>query len=237
MTSCEPPRATDDVTTSSGRLYDVVVPVKRLDVAKSRLVDLGDDLRRDLVVAFLLDTLDAVVASPAVARVAVVTDDPVVVSAVSDLGFLARGVAIVADTASGGLNPALHRGVAALRTRRPPSPYGVLALCADLPGLTTTAVSDLLGMAPEGRAGFVADRAATGTTAYVTHDVRHFDPRFGPGSRAAHLAQGSKELSGVVGEAIRCDVDVREDLDHVGVRAGRWTTQVLARHEYSPLLG
>jgi len=39
--------------------YGVVVPVKRLAAAKSRLASLGDDVRRELVGAFVTDTVSA----------------------------------------------------------------------------------------------------------------------------------------------------------------------------------
>lgn len=211
--------------------YDVVVPVKRLDRAKTRLAEVGDDLRRELVLAFLLDTLDAVTASARVARVAVVSDDPVVARAVGPV-LEGRGL-VVPDPAPTELNEALHRGLRALGA----GDEGVLALCADLPAVTSDAVTGLLAVAPRTRAGFVADRTGAGTTAYVVADRSWFAPRFGPGSRDAHLHHGAVELSTAVSPLLRCDVDTPDDLVLLrDVVVGR-TRDLLSREGNSPLLG
>ena len=55
--------------------WGLVVPVKRLDVAKSRLAAHGEDGRRRLALAFAQDVVRAAVACPVVRRVLVVTDD------------------------------------------------------------------------------------------------------------------------------------------------------------------
>jgi 2-phospho-L-lactate guanylyltransferase len=56
--------------------FALVVPVKTLTLAKSRLTGFADDVRRDLASAFALDALAAALACPAVASVAVVTGEP-----------------------------------------------------------------------------------------------------------------------------------------------------------------
>ncbi|MEU5144841.1 2-phospho-L-lactate guanylyltransferase, partial [Streptomyces sp. NPDC021139] len=56
--------------------WTLVVPVKPLARAKSRLADTADDgVRPGLALAFAQDTVAAALACPAVADVAVVTDD------------------------------------------------------------------------------------------------------------------------------------------------------------------
>ena len=55
----------------------VVVPVKVLARAKSRIAPLAGSRRAELALAMASDTISAVVASPAAGRVLVVTDDPV----------------------------------------------------------------------------------------------------------------------------------------------------------------
>jgi 2-phospho-L-lactate guanylyltransferase len=210
--------------------YDVVVPVKHLDRAKTRLAEVGDGLRRELVLAFLLDTVDAVAASPLVARIVVVSDDPVVAREV-DSAFGGR-VAVVSDPTPTGLNPALRRGVASLGS----GDGGVLALCADLPAVTGDVVTQLLEVAPQWGAGFVADREGAGTTAYVVADRSQFAPRFGPGSRAAHLHQGAVDLTERVSPLLRCDVDTPGDLVRLRGELAPRTRAVLAAHGNGPVL-
>jgi 2-phospho-L-lactate/phosphoenolpyruvate guanylyltransferase len=212
------------------RRYDVIVPVKRLDHAKTRLAEVGDEMRRDLVLAFLLDTVDAVAGSVLVSRIVVVSDDPVVAREVG-AAFEGRAV-VVSDPSPTGLNHALHRGVSALGARD----EGVLGLCADLPALTSPAVTQLLRVAPRTGSGFVADRAGTGTTAYLAANRSQFAPQFGHGSRAAHQARGAADLTSQVSPLLRCDVDTRADLTALRDVLAPRTRDVVSRNENSPLL-
>ncbi|UFN42965.1 NTP transferase domain-containing protein [Nocardioides okcheonensis] len=85
------------------RRATAVVPVKRLDLAKSRLA-LADEHRRDLALAFALDTVAALAASTRVAAVVVVTGDAVVAQQVEALGARVvpdRGRDLVASVRTG----------------------------------------------------------------------------------------------------------------------------------------
>lgn len=216
--------------------WHVVIPVKPLDQAKSRLAGLGDDVRRDLALAFLLDVLDAVRGAPDVLGIAVVTSDDGVAGRVqNDLG--ARGL-VVPDDEPRELNHALHRGASALASANGADDAAVLALCADLPALTAVAVTDLLAAAPRSGPGFVADHTGVGTTAYLAAPAR-FDPRFGAGSRAAHAEQGAADLTTFARPGLRADVDTPEDLwalldgsdvEHPPWELGRATLGVVTRH-------
>lgn len=67
--------------------WTIVVPVKSLDRAKSRLVPaLTADGRRALVAAMAIDVLRACVSTPGVARVRVVSGDPRVAALASTAG-------------------------------------------------------------------------------------------------------------------------------------------------------
>ena len=66
--------------------WTVLLPVKVLARAKSRLAVLAGDRRRELALALASDTVSAVVACPEVARVIVITSDPVAGPRLAALG-------------------------------------------------------------------------------------------------------------------------------------------------------
>ncbi len=182
-----------------------MVPVKPLSVAKSRLAELGDGPRRELVAAFAVDTVLAALETPVVAGVLVVTDDVELASSLTDLG-----VAAVPDGTSGDLNGTLRQGAAEVVRRHPGT--APVALCADLPCLRSSELTAALTGAPAEEPAFVADADGTGTTLYTAPDVARFAPRFGRGSRAAHLEGGAVELAVPEGSSLRRDVDTPDDL-------------------------
>lgn len=123
--------------------WTLVIPLKPLALAKSRLADTATDgLRPGLALAFAEDTVAAALASPAVRDVAVVTDD-----ALAGRVLAALGARIVADEPRGGLNAALAHGAAAVRAFRPDSPLA--ALNADLPALRPSELARVLDAAGE----------------------------------------------------------------------------------------
>lgn len=207
------------VTTPAPR-FGLVLPVKRLAVAKSRLAELGDDLRRELVTAFVLDTVTASVRCPAVAQVLVVTDEIVLARAVRELGADA-----IPDGRPGDLNATVVQGVAELLRRQPH--LRPAAMCADLPAARPGDLTTALERAAQvDGAAFVADEDGTGTTLYTAPDLPSFTPHFGEGSRAAHLASGATQVDAPV--TVRLDVDTPEQLGearHHGV--GAHTARVL----------
>ena len=87
--------------------WSVVIPVKVLARAKSRLTGLAGPRRAELALAMAADTVTAAVACPAVDSVIVVTDDPAAAAALSGLGAL-----VLPDEPGDGLNPALEFGAA-----------------------------------------------------------------------------------------------------------------------------
>jgi 2-phospho-L-lactate guanylyltransferase len=200
--------------------YAALVPVKPPARGKSRLVGPGDEVRRALAAAFARDTVAACLAAERVAQVLVVTDD------VRFAGELtALGCAAIPDGVTGDLNGTLREAAAEAR-RRWPVLAGV-AICADLPSLLPADLDDALARVPAGVGAFVADAAGVGTTLY-TAPYDAFDPRFGPGSREAHLDAGAVALGGELA-TLRRDVDDLTDLDAARVLGlGRHTAAVAA---------
>jgi 2-phospho-L-lactate guanylyltransferase len=210
---------------------DLVVPVKELRLAKSRLVAAvaglpGSDAdrhraHRDLALALARDTLRAATAA-GVRRVVVVTAEPAGLLGV--LPDAATGaddpptVEIVGDP-GGGLNAAVRHGAAHLRRTARGRAGLVAALQADLPALLSAELDAALtraGVAIAGgaAAAFVADHTGTGTTLLVGAPGRVLRPRFGVGSAAAHAAAGAVALDGAW-PGLRADVDTPDDLDRV----------------------
>ncbi|MFG2789374.1 2-phospho-L-lactate guanylyltransferase [Streptomyces sp. NPDC048419] len=186
--------------------WTLVIPLKPLTRAKSRLADTAaDGLRPGLALAFAQDTVAAALACPAVRDVAVVTDDSLAGRELSALG--AR---IVPDEPRGGLNAALAHGVGAVRTTRPESP--VATLNADLPALRPLELLRVLDAAAEFPRAFLADAAAIGTTLLAAAPAQELLPAFGPDSRARHRASGAEELILDAVDSVRQDVDTGADL-------------------------
>ncbi|MER6956839.1 2-phospho-L-lactate guanylyltransferase [Streptomyces sp. NPDC000618] len=186
--------------------WTLVIPLKPLALAKSRLADTAaDGLRPGLALAFAEDTVAAALASPAVRDVAVVTDDTLAGRALAALG--AR---IVADEPRTGLNAALAHGAAAVRAVRPDSPLA--ALNADLPSLRPSELARVLDAAAEFPRAFLPDAAAIGTTLLAVAPGRELLPAFGTHSRARHHASGAVELRLDAVDSVRQDVDTGEDL-------------------------
>ncbi len=206
------------------RSWGVVIPAKRLASAKSRLAELGDDVRRELVVAFLHDTVSAVLECRAVGLVVVVTDDVVLARTATELGAWS-----IPDGRSDDLNASLVQGAADVVRRRPG--VGLLTACADLPALRAADLESWLAVQPEVGAAVVADAAGTGTTVLRSLRRDSYAPAFGPGSRAEHVARGAHDLTDRAPLTLRRDVDTPADL--AAARAlgfGERTRWVLTRH-------
>lgn len=180
--------------------WGVVVPVKRLAVAKSRLASFGDQQRQALALAF---AADVVLAAVAVAQVLVVTDDERAAALLTSLGAI-----VVADGPDAGLNPALAHGADLLKARSPQ--LGIATLSADLPALRAPDLAAALRAVGAGQQAFVVDHSGLGTTLLAAAPGVRLVPAFGAGSRQAHLSSGALEL--VAAESLRLDVDTPADL-------------------------
>ncbi len=185
--------------------WSVLMPVKVLARAKSRLAGLAGPRRGELALALACDTVTAVLGCGEAARVIVITDDEVAGAALAALGAL-----VVPDEPRDGLNAALRHGAAHAAARWPGS--GTAALSADLPALRSAEIGRALRAAAAWPTAFVADAAGDGTTLYTAVPGAAFRPAFGLASRARHAAGGAAELGldGLPG--LRRDVDTPSDL-------------------------
>lgn len=195
---------------------DLVVPIKLLDAAKSRLRGAADhgvgdsDAHARLALALAHDTVAAVLAVRSVRRLLVVSSDPVVA-----VELAAIGVEVVPDGPPPGLNAACRRGAGLLRERDPATAVG--ALQADLPALHPVELDEAIAIFAAGtaRRAFCADAEGSGTTLLLAAPGVDLDPRFGPGSAVRHREAGAYPLVGGW-PGLRCDVDTAEDLRRAG---------------------
>jgi 2-phospho-L-lactate guanylyltransferase len=180
--------------------WSLIIPVKRVEIAKTRLA-LDVEARSALALSMAVDTVTATLASELVATVVVVTDDRRARAALADLG-----VTIVADVPDAGLNAALAHGASSAPTTR------VAALSSDLPALRADDLSLVLARAQAHVRAVVGDLPGTGTTLLCAASARDFEPQFGVSSLAAHVASGAYDLTADAPESVRRDVDTVDDL-------------------------
>ncbi|MFI1192544.1 2-phospho-L-lactate guanylyltransferase [Micromonospora sp. NPDC020750] len=189
------------------RTWTVVVPVKRLGAAKSRLRGaLPGVPHEELALALAADTVAAVRACPAVSAVVVITDDPLVAAMAG-----AAGARAVPDVPDAGLNAAFRHGAEVATAG---GGAWVAGLTADLPALRPAELATALDAVTAGPAGvrrFVADAPGSGTVLLAAPPGVPLDPRFGVDSAAAHLAGGALPLTGDW-PTLRRDVDTAADL-------------------------
>jgi len=244
------------MTDSARFSWTVLLPVKVLARAKSRLAVLAGERRGELALALASDTVAAVLACPEVARVVVVTSDPEAGPLLAALGAIVvpdepanrsaslgntglentgalRGAGVAGVLGDLGvqdpLNAALRHGAAVAARRWPGT--GLAALTADLPAVSPAELAAALraaGAAP-GLAAFVPDAAGVGTTLYAVPPGGEFRPLFGGASRARHAAAGAIELDPGAFTGLRRDVDTPDDLrEALALGVGPFTRAVAA---------
>lgn len=194
-----------DTAAAATQATDValVIAVKRLSAAKTRLAPIFSAATREAVVlAMLVDTLSA---ASTVAPVTVVTPDDAAAEAARALG-----AAVLVDPTPTGhrdpLNNALRTAEAQLRTHAP----NIVVLQGDLPALQPRELAEALVSARAHQRSFVGDRHGTGTSALFAFGTA-LAPRFGADSAARHRHSGAIELTGAW-PGLRCDIDTPDDL-------------------------
>lgn len=186
-----------------------VVPVKAVDVSKSRLrADFDAEDVRLLATAMLRDVLEALAAVPAIARTVVATPD-------AEVARIARGTgaeALVRDDP--GLNAAIAGASARLAAE---GADGVLVMLGDVAGARPEEIAQLIASL-EGDGVALAPSNDGGSSALlrIPHDV--IAAGFGPESARVHreraLAAGIRFEECAL-PSLAMDVDRREDLERL----------------------
>ncbi len=200
----------------------IIVPVKDLAVAKSRIREPWAAHRTALALAFAQDTVSAALGATGVVAVAVVTNDLRVGHELTSLG-----AEVVSDEPGTGHNPAIAHGARWAAQQHPQA--GVAALAGDLPALTTADLGAALAEAASYACAFVADSERSGTTLLAAAAGHPLAPAFGPGSADAHRAAGAVELSGSW-PSLRRDVDTPAQLTQArDLGVGTFTALLMSR--------
>jgi 2-phospho-L-lactate/phosphoenolpyruvate guanylyltransferase len=184
----------------------LIIAVKRLTAAKTRLAPVFSARTRETVVlAMLVDTVTAAAGVASVGSIIVITPDDDAAAAAVRIG-----AQVIADPTPEGHEDPLNNAIAAAECAVAESFANVVALQGDLPALQTQELAEAIAAARHHRRSFVADRLATGTAALCAFGTA-LDPRFGSDSAARHRRSGAIELTGAW-PGLRCDVDTPADL-------------------------
>ncbi|MCL6537528.1 MAG: 2-phospho-L-lactate guanylyltransferase [Acidothermus sp.] len=204
----------------------VVIPVKPLARAKSRLAGQLGALRASLAYAFAADTVEACLAATSVIRTVILTEDPEIRALaarsgaeVCDESTLALGLGPSAGSANGRLNVLLRRFARRFAPRSP-----LVVVPADLPCLRPADLDAALRRADAFPSACLADRHVVGTTLLTAHAGEDLHPAYGPYSVARHVARGARLLRSEGLERAQADVDTIADLRYAArLGVGRHT--------------
>lgn len=189
----------------------VVLPVKRFDLAKSRLGDGGlrPSDRVALATGMLTDVLETLKLTENVDDVVVVTREP-------NAEVLARtyGAQVIPDDLAGGHSEAAALGIAWALDE---GAFHVLVLAGDLPTVTAAEIDELVReLSDDPEVIVVPDRHGSGTNALLLTPPDVIAPSFGEGSRSRHERLCEEAGARVRIEEIASfmlDIDTPDDLD------------------------
>lgn len=205
----------------------LIIAVKRLAVAKTRLAPVfSAPTRERVVLAMLLDTIAAAAHAPELRGITVVTPDDIAAEAARQLG-----ADVLADPTPDDHPDPLNNAIVAAEsviTSTPEPPPNIVVLQGDLPALQTQELSQAIAAARAHKRSFVTDRHGSGTAALFAFGSL-LQPAFGADSAQRHRSSGAMELTGAW-PGLRCDIDTPDDLQvarRLGVGAA--TAQAIAR--------
>lgn len=184
----------------------VIIAIKRLTAAKTRLAPLlATPARENVVLAMLMDTVAAAARVTALHSITVITPDTTAAAAAAKLG-----TTVLADPTPSGTPDSLNNALVAAERTVAETCANIVVLQGDLPALQTHELAEAIIAARRHRRSFVADRLGIGTAVLCAFGAA-LDPQFGPDSSARHRRSGAIELTGAW-PGLRCDVDTPADL-------------------------
>jgi 2-phospho-L-lactate guanylyltransferase len=187
----------------------VLIPMKRLADAKSRLGCAVPQHRRSIARAMAETVVSTASRLPAVRHVVLVTPERWDQDAAPAI--------VVPEPPTPGLNRALAHAARAIASSWPG--LGVAALLGDTAAGTTEEVGACLAAAAPHRRAVVADGAGTGTVMLTAGPGAELGPSFGENSRRAHVGSGAVDLTDRLHvPLLRRDLDTVADLAAVAGR-------------------
>jgi 2-phospho-L-lactate/phosphoenolpyruvate guanylyltransferase len=187
----------------------VILPVKPLNRAKSRLADiLSPEQRYDFALAMFQNILRITQQASQITGTLVISRDTKVLA-------LAReaGAKTVQESNRSDLNPALTRATEVVKA------WGgdaVLILPADLPFITTDDIENIIEMGTETPSVVLAtDRVQDGTNALLVRPAGLIDYNYGEGSFTRHLQAAQRAGANVqyyMSDSVTLDIDTPADL-------------------------
>ena len=187
----------------------VILPVKPLNRAKSRLADiLSPEQRYDFALAMFQNILRITQQASQITGTLVISRDTKVLA-------LAReaGAKTVQESNRSDLNPALTRATEVVKA------WGgdaVLILPADLPFITTDDIENIIEMGTETPSVVLAtDRVQDGTNALLVRPAGLIDYNYGEGSFTRHLQAAQRAGASVqyyMSDSVTLDIDTPADL-------------------------
>jgi len=185
-----------------------LVPVKRLDRAKSRLADVLDPAdRRQLAKAMLSDVLGTLARVEGLAGILVVTSDVEVAALATEYE-----AAVLADPPETGFNEAVRHGMHWLDDRYH---AGAVVIPGDIPFVTVAELDTVLAATRRSPVVVVPATRDGGTNMLAIAPPLLMPPAFGPDSFARHVA--AAHALGITPQILRLegaghDIDVAADL-------------------------
>jgi len=188
-----------------------LIPLKAVTHGKTRLASvLGEGQRAELVRTMLAQVVAAVITTPGIDRVHLLT---------SAADLVPRGCLHIDDHGAG-LNEAIADAARALRAE---GGGQMLIVHADLPFVTPEDIAALVAAARNDALVAAPDWTGAGTNALVVQLARTLTTRFGAGSFAAHRAAADTArmpFLQVRRPGLAYDVDEPEQLDWLAERGG-----------------
>jgi 2-phospho-L-lactate/phosphoenolpyruvate guanylyltransferase len=212
------------------RLSIALVPVKRLEQSKSRMLShLPNERRQALTLAMLADLLEALSETRGLDRIAVTTPDSVVAALARSAG------AEVLMRPEPGLNEALEDGI---RRLEPAADEPVMIVLGDVAGALAADFETLLSLALDagaleaGKAGvWLVPSSDGGTSALLMRPANSIPCRFGRDSAQQHrdaAADLGVAFHEVALASLAIDLDQPEDLEaFLSTRGGGRRTREL----------
>jgi len=197
----------------------VIIPVKRLNNAKSRLSPLlTDDERKQFCLKMLEDVLKTVKSTKGVDQTVVVSNDP-------EVSHVAKNfdVAYLRERKTG-LNEAVSEAVDWCVERRATS---VLVLPADIPLVTPADLNRMLDLREKASMVISPSRSGKGTNALLLTPPDACPTFYGPCSFQRHLEEASKRgisFQMFRSQRIVLDIDTVEDLKDFIITNGKETS-------------